>query len=359
MFRLLVESVQDYAIFLLDTEGRVMTWNAGAQRIKGYTSQEIIGHHFSKFYSREATDSGWPQRELEIAEQQGRFTDEGWRVRKDGTTFWAIVVITALRDASGTLLGFSKVTRDLSERKVLEERMQELNRDLKTRMGQLAESRSQLEMRTLELQRISGQLLRVQDDERRRIARELHDDLGQTLIALKMTLEAPTLGESAGLHAVELTNSALAKVRNLSYLLHPPLLDESGLLPAIHWFIEGFKKRSELNISFEFKPEHFARLSNDIEMTIFRILQEALTNIYRHSGSTDARIELRQGPDRVTIRVRDFGIGIQKDSLIPGLSLAPGVGITGMRERVKQFGGELRVLNADPGTLVEAVILLF
>ncbi len=359
LFRLLVESVQDYAIFLLDTEGRVKTWNAGAHKIKGYVAPEIIGQHFSKFYLQEARDSGWPERELELAKQLGRFSDEGWRVRKDGTTFWASVVITALRDTNDKLRGFSKVTRDLSERKALEERMQELNRDARSRMAQLAESRSQLEARTLELQRISGQLLKVQDDERRRIARELHDDLGQTLVALKMAVEVPSLDEKASLHAVELTNSALAKVRNLSYLLHPPLLDESGLLPAIHWFIEGFKRRSELNIAFECKPDNFARLPSDIETTIFRIIQEAITNVYRHSGSQDARVELRQQPDRVIVRVRDFGEGIQTGGLIAGLPVTPGVGISGMRERVKQFGGDLRVVRAEPGTLVEAEILLF
>jgi len=112
-----------------------MNWNAGAHKIKGYASEEIVGEHFSKFYSQEAKQSGWRQRELEIAKQQGRFSDEGWRVRKDGSTFWASVVITALRDSEGELKGFAKVTRDLSERRVLEEKTQELNRDLKSRMA--------------------------------------------------------------------------------------------------------------------------------------------------------------------------------------------------------------------------------
>src|SRR5579862_5301856 len=172
IFRLLVESVQDYAIFLLSPEGHIMTWNAGAQRIKGYRASEIIGEHFSRFYSREARESGWPARELEIAAAAGRFSDEGWRVRKDGSTFWASVVITALRTKSGELRGFSKVTRDLSDRRALEERTQELNRELRNRMSQLAESRTQLELRNLELERLSARLVQVQDTERRRIARE-------------------------------------------------------------------------------------------------------------------------------------------------------------------------------------------
>jgi PAS domain S-box-containing protein len=355
IFRLLVESVQDYAIFLLSPKGRILTWNTGAQRIKGYAAHEIIGQHFSRFHSREAVEGGWPDRELEIAERQGRFSDEGWRVRKDGTTFWASVVITALKGSDQELRGFSKVTRDLSERRALEERTQELNKELRSRMAQLTESRSQLELRTIELQRISGQLVRIQDEERRRIARELHDDLGQVLIALKLAIEAPD-GVGPTSQAVQLADSGLAKVRNLSYLLHPPLLDESGLLPAIHWYIEGFRKRSGMLITFEFKPESFARLQSDVEMTAFRVIQEALTNVYRHSGSAEARIEIQQQPDRAYVRVRDFGKGIVTDALTGSLSVPTGAGIGGMKERVKQFGGEVKIVRAEPGTLVEAMI---
>jgi PAS domain S-box-containing protein len=120
-FRLLVESVKDYAIFMLDPEGRVHTWNAGAERIKGYTAEQIIGEHFSRFYPADAQQSGWPQRELDIAKREGRFEDEGWRVRQDGSRFWANVVITALRDPEGKLVGFAKVTRELTERRQREE----------------------------------------------------------------------------------------------------------------------------------------------------------------------------------------------------------------------------------------------
>ncbi len=355
VFRLLVESVQDYAIFLLSPKGRILTWNAGAERIKGYAAHEIIGQHFSRFYAPEAVESGWPDRELEIAQKQGRFMDEGWRVRKDGSSFWASVVITALKGPDQELRGFSKVTRDLSERKALEQRTQDLNKELRSRMAQLTESRSQLELRTIELQRVSGQLVRIQDEERRRIARELHDDLGQVLIALKMAIEAPdSVGQNT--NAVQLADSALAKVRNLSYLLHPPLLDESGLLPAIHWYVDGFRKRSGIRTTFDYKPETFARLPSDVEMTVFRVIQESLINVYRHSGSVDARIEVQQQPDRVFVRVRDFGKGIVTDAFTGSLAVPTGAGIGGMKERVKQLGGEVRVVRAEPGTLVEAMI---
>jgi len=129
-FRLMVEAVQDYAIFMLDPEGRVASWNAGAQRIKGYTPSEIIGQHFSRFYPADRIAAGWPEHELEMARKTGRFEDEGWRLRKDGSRFWANVVITALHDASGVVQGFTKVTRDLTERRrveTLEEEGRQIN----------------------------------------------------------------------------------------------------------------------------------------------------------------------------------------------------------------------------------------
>jgi PAS domain S-box-containing protein len=359
IFRLLVEGVQDYAIFLLNSEGKVMTWNAGAARIKGYEASEIIGQHFSQFYSRDAKESGWPARELEIASATGRFSDEGWRVRKDGTTFWASVVITALRNPkSGELRGFSKVTRDLSERRALEERTQELNKELRRRMAQLTESRSQLELRNSELQRLSGRLVSLQDEERRRISRELHDDLGQELISLKMNLDTAPQFPSRG-DAIRLTENALAKVRNLSYMLHPPLLDESGLMAALHLFIDGLRKRSTLRVTLDCKPDSFPRLSTDIETSIFRIIQEAITNVQRHSGSNDARIEIHVQTDRVFMRIRDYGVGMPIDEVTGGPALTAGVGVSSLRERVKQLGGEVKILRAEPGTVVEAVIPLF
>jgi PAS domain S-box-containing protein len=353
IFRLLVEGVEDYAIFLLDPTGKVSTWNQGAERIKGYKAQEIIGQHFSRFYPREALESKWPDRELEIASKEGRYTDEGVRVRRDGSTFWAHVVITALRDDAGELRGFSKVTRDLTERREFEERTRQLNKELKGRINQLMESQRMVELRTLELQKLSAELMRVQDEERRRISRALHDELGQELAALKIDLDIQNSDGQKLAPAIETVERALSKVRNVSYLLHPPLLDESGLLPALHWYFDGLKKRSELRITFDYMPRVFPRLSSELETTVFRIIQEALTNVYRHSGSEDARIDISQEIDRVRLRIRDFGKGIG-----PAAGTT-GVGISGMKERVRQLNGELRVSRAEPGTLVEAIIPLF
>ena len=154
LFRLLVEGVTDYAIYLLDPEGCVKTWNIGAERIKGYKAEEIVGQHFSVFYVPEAVEQRWPQYELEVALREGRFEDEGWRVRKDGSRFWANVVITALRDADRTPVGFSKITRDLTERKRAEEAIRAANVDLE----------QQIDRRTTELSQRNAELLRSNQD---------------------------------------------------------------------------------------------------------------------------------------------------------------------------------------------------
>ena len=125
LYELLVQQARDYALFLLDRDGRILSWNLGAQRLKGYAEEEIVGRHFSLFYTREAVESGWPDHELKVATAEGRFEDEGWRVRKDGSRFWANVVITALRDENGRHLGFSKITRDLTDRKLHEEALRQ------------------------------------------------------------------------------------------------------------------------------------------------------------------------------------------------------------------------------------------
>jgi PAS domain S-box-containing protein len=353
--KLLIETVRDYAIFVLDPEGRVLTWNPGAQALKGYKREEIVGQHFSKFYLEEAIQSGWPTRELQLAEKEGRFADEGWRVRKDGSTFWASVVITALRTEDGKLAGFAKVTSDLTERRAAEEKVQQLNGELRRHIAELDESRRLVELRTLELQRLSAQLLTVQDEERRRIARELHDDLGQQLAAIKMLL--PTDAENDD--ARSMVDAAVASVRNLSYLLHPPLLDETGLRAALHWYVDGMVKRSGIQITLAVTPSALPRLSRDIETTIFRIVQESLTNVYRHAATQSARVDIERQMDWVIVRVRDYGKGISRELAERTNSGGFGVGVSGMRERVRQFGGELQITRAEPGTLLEARIPLF
>jgi PAS domain S-box-containing protein len=182
LFRLLVETVQDYAIFILNPDGNVASWNIGAERIKGYKTDEIVGRHFSCFYPQEDVRNGKPARELVVAAKEGRFEDEVWRIRNDGSRFWANVNITAIRDDSGQLLGFAKITRDVTERM---QTQRALEREVAERRN--AERRFQNSERSL--RQLSLHLLRTQDEERRRIGRDLHDSLGQYLAVLKMKLD--------------------------------------------------------------------------------------------------------------------------------------------------------------------------
>jgi signal transduction histidine kinase len=222
----------------------------------------------------------------------------------------------------------------------------------------------QLQSANLVLQRLSNSLIETQDDERRRIARELHDGLGQELSAVKMILEggvlkniSSPLERKALSDACLLVDSAIQQVRSVSHLLHPPLLDEVGLVSALHWYLDGLTQRSGIQTFLDVEPSDFPRLSPEKERAVFRIVQEAVTNIYRHSGASKAWVALHRQERDAVISVRDDGKGIKQTvaDFLPG---SMGVGIAGMRQRVKEFGGELRLTNANPGTLVEVVIPL-
>jgi signal transduction histidine kinase len=200
-------------------------------------------------------------------------------------------------------------------------------------------------------------MIAAQDEERRRIARELHDGLGQELSLAKVLIDGVVATESNGRasEASQLIASALQQVRSLSHLLHPPLLDELGLECAVRWYLEGLTKRSGIETSLEVEPGEFPRLLPQLENAIYRIIQEALTNAFRHSGTTRVSVTLRKKDEYVSLAVRDFGKGIPEEiaAFKPGTL---GVGVGGMRQRVKEFGGELKLARANPGTLVEVVV---
>jgi PAS domain S-box-containing protein len=361
-FRRFVEAVQDYAIFMLDTEGNVTTWSVGAERIKGYSASEIIGKNFSTFYVEEELRSGKPRMELEVAAREGRFEDEGWRVRKDGSRFWANVIITAVRDEHHQLIGFGKVTRDITDRMQAQRALDRANQDLKNEIleRKLAEQRLAESEQSLRL--LSLHLLRSQDEERRRIGRDLHDSLGQVLTVMKMNLEslAPVAGDRRDqiVKCIELADDCIREVRTISYLLYPPMLEELGLRAAVPWYLDGFAARSGIQTSFEVSAD-FDRLPRESELALFRVLQEGLTNLHRHSGSPVAHIRLSRKNGTTALEIRDEGKGIPPSVLSGGVSghLPPtGVGLRGMTERMKQLGGRLEVTSSERGTTVVATV---
>lgn len=227
-----------------------------------------------------------------------------------------------------------------------------------------------VEQRTLELReanqnlgQLTGRLLQLQDDERRRIARELHDSVGQTLAALAMNLSAVsadierlTKTASTVADSAALVKDMSGDIRTISYLLHPPLLDEAGLSSALRWYIEGFAERSKIKATLEF-PDGFGRLSRELETAIFRLAQECLTNIHRHSGSPMATVRISRSATEVWIEVEDKGKGLSPEKKAEIASSGTvGVGIRGMRERVRQLGGSLEICSdgIGKGTVVMA-----
>jgi signal transduction histidine kinase len=211
------------------------------------------------------------------------------------------------------------------------------------------------------LRRLTGRLLQLQDVERRKFSRELHDSLGQYLAGAKMNLEifAAQSKDSSLVDAIQLLDQAMAETRTISHLLHPPLLDEAGLSSAARWYIEGFAQRSGIEIKVNL-PEDVGSLPKPMSLALFRVLQESLTNIHRHSGSSKAEVSLQLLSDRVILKVRDYGKGIAPE-VLTGVGMNgtnAGVGLAGMRERIRDLGGQLGIQPGVPGVLISATIPL-
>jgi signal transduction histidine kinase len=228
--------------------------------------------------------------------------------------------------------------------------------------AELHRQRRDLEMLNFELRCLSARLIAAQDEERRRLSREMHDGFGQDLAVTKMALDkiafaedCPHWTKETAAKASDVVFGVIQQVRSMSYLLHPPMLDEIGLKSALEWYLDGLSKRSGIELEIEVQPPTFPRFSAELETTIFRVVQEALTNILRHSGASRASVSLFGDDDRLVLSIQDNGKGVS-EKVTEFRPDRMGVGIGGMRQRVKQLGGELKIVNTKPGTLVQAVI---
>jgi signal transduction histidine kinase len=289
-------------------------------------------------------------------------------VRKDKTSLDISLTISPVRDASGKTVGASKIARDITQRKQIERELRESEGRYRTLSDALD---TQVQFRTQELRRkhselrdLSALLLESQDAERRHIAGELHDSAGQTLTALD--LQVAEIGEEAksdpalAKHvqcAKELVQHLARELRTTSYLLYPPLLDETGISSALSCYVQGLAERSSLEIDLQV-PDHFGRLPSEMELVIFRIVQECLTNIHRHSGSKTALIRIEREENAIHIKVEDHGTGMSSERLAAIQSQGTGVGIRGMRERVRHLDGELVIESNGSGTAVYATLPL-
>ena len=283
--------------------------------------------------------------------ESGAKYEAEYRLRsREGAYRWFRARALPIRD-DGKIVKWYGTCSDIHDSKLLEKSIRD----------NAAELEKMVDRRTDELRRLSIRLMTMQDQERRRLARDLHDGLGQELAVAKMVLDKMILQKSAEppseawTQASSIVDRAIQQVRTMSHLLHPPLLDEVGLLSALSWYVEGLTKRSGIETSLEVKPAEFPRLALDVETAVFRIVQEALTNVFRHSEASKVWITLSQNEGKIVVAVRDDGKGVGKRiaELQPD---SVGVGIGGMKQRAKEFGGELRLTNAHPGTLVELII---
>ena len=331
----IVESSED-AIVSKDLEGIIVNWNKGAERIFGYGPEEAIGQHITLIVPPDRLDE---EADILASLRRGERIDhfETVRKRKDGTFLDMSVTISPLKDAQGHVIGASKVARDITERKRLAVLLQEAE--------------------------LSGRILQLQDQEKRRIARELHDGTGQLLAALSLNISAilteESLSPSVARNMQEsrsLIDQAISEIRTISYLLHPPLLDEVGLISALNEYINGFGERSNIRVSLDL-PSDLERLPRDVELSIFRIVQECLTNVHRHSGSATAQVHLSRKPGEIQLQVSDQGRGITReiqDKFLAGKS--SGVGLRGMRERIRQLGGRMQIHSSGNDTSVIVVL---
>ena len=312
------------AVLVRDLEGTIQLWNRSAERTYGWTKAEAMGKHVY-----ELLKTKFPAPLSQITEQlsrHGHWEGELIHTRKDGEqryveSRWSL----HLDGDTQTIL---ELNTDITDRKRYEE----------------------------QLQKLSGQLMQVQDEERRRIARDLHDSTGQKLVALKMTLaqnEKPTA--SSREEQAKLVDEILSDIRTLSQVLHPPLLEEAGLLSATRWLVDGFSQRAGIKVSLN-APARIERLPANVEIALFRIIQEALNNIHRHSGAAAAQVEVKTVDGSLFLKISDNGHGMKSPPAQRDTRL--GVGLLGMRERLSQLGGHLAIHSGEKGTSIEAQVPL-
>ena len=325
------------AVLVVDLSDKIAFWSDGAEQLYGWKRAEALGKSPLELLQ---TQLPRPVAQIEtILRREPHWEGE----LKQTTRYGARISVSSRwalwRDLSGRTLGRFQLDSDITRRKNVEQ----------------------------ELRVLSGRLLTIRDEERRRWARELHDSVGQLLVGITMNLSilqrqldgaGPIDGKFLS-ESMHLTNEALQEIRTLSYLLHPPMLDEVGLASALRWFASGFSKRSQIEIDLEI-PESLGRFPRDLEIAAFRIVQETLTNVHRHSGSSTAKINIWRSTNQLRLKVEDQGKGM----ILPAFgkddreNAILGVGISGIRERVRQLGGQMQIRSGEWGTALEVVFPL-
>ena len=370
-YRVFIEGIEDYAIFLTDLETNITFWNSGVERLLGYSEEEFLGQSASIIFTPADRAAGIPEKEQEAAIQTGRAPDERWFIRKDGSLFYASGVMITLHDEHGNLRGYAKILRDMTDRKKMEE---ELEARVQERTQELVDLNNELSLESaqrLELERTRQQLLErivsTQEEERLRISRELHDQMGQQLTALLLGLKSlPASLDTTGATKISprleslqsLTNDLMDQVHSLAWELRPAALDNLGLEAAVKQYAKQWSKENGVSIDFISRGlAHDKRLSPLIETTLYRVIQESLTNVQRHAHARHVSILLERIHNHVVAVIEDDGHGFEyeEEQTTSNDGKPQRLGLIGMKERMEQAGGTLTIESAvDAGTSIYA-----
>src|SRR6202165_5991908 len=330
-FRSVLEAAPD-AMLITTSEGEIGLANSRSDVMFGYSRQELLAQNIRVLVP------SWTLSSYNVGELTS--------VCKDGSTFPSEISSSPLQTEEGLLI--TSAVRDISERQRAEQR--------------IAEQTQQLHEANRELRHLSSRIVAIRDEERRRLGRELHDSQGQYLAAIKMNLEMiettdaalSPVQKSALTEAITLLERTMREIRVISHLLHPPLLAEIGLQAVVPWYLNSFSERSGIQVDLDM-PSDIAKLPDQVELAVFRVLQECLTNVHRHSGSKAAKVKILSEENSVTLEVSDRGRGVSSQN---GSDPIMGVGITGMRERIRELGGNFEINSSVEGTIVRAVLPL-
>jgi PAS domain S-box-containing protein len=370
VFDTTLSSITDF-VYIFDRDGRFLYVNQALLDLWGLQLQDAIGKNFYELHYPEELAQRLQKQIQQVITTRVGLTDETPYTSPTGAGGYYEYIFRPVFDRHGKVASVAGSTRDISERKRVEEQLREsqerfrvlaesLESQVHARTSELEERNNDVLMQSEQLRKLSVSLIESQDHERRRIARELHDSAGQILAALLMNLgrirrelsatnpKLAQLAEETQTWAEELNQ----EMRTTSYLLHPPLLDETGLPAALDWYIQGLKERANLDVTLNI-DEDFERPTRDMELTVFRVVQECLTNVHRHSGSRTAKIRIAREDQTVVVEVRDSGRGISAENLSRIQLRGTGLGLRGIRERVRQLGGSVRMESQEgAGTTV-------
>jgi PAS domain S-box-containing protein len=352
-----------------DLRGKMNYVNPAFLRTLGYSEEDV---NLGKVQWDSLTPPEYAEADARAVQQlraEGRCdVYEKAYIARDGRRIPILIGAAAIDSADGEPEIAAFVT-DLTPLKTAEEALRTANEELEKKVAErtaaIEAEIAERKRAEISLRELTGRVLRMRDEERRHMARELHDHAGQTLVALGINFSEllhhaqdrdPRINELVA-ESQHLSDVLSKEIRTLSYLLHPPLLDEAGLGSALHWYVEGFAERSGIVVDLDL-PEKSSRLSKEVELVLFRVVQESLTNVHRHSGSASARIRLTQSVEKVEVEIADCGKGIPAERQRQMKVAQIGVGVRGMEERVRQFGGTLHIESTPSGTTVTVAIPL-